>query len=260
MNETITTQLDHRTIREFTDESVSDAVMDTLFEVAMHTATSTGTQAASVIWVKDKAKQRRLAEINGQEYVGRAPIYLMFVADVHRGAQILREAGVDDGGARSMDFATSAFTDACLMVQNVTVAAESLGLGVTILGGMQNDTRGVIEVLGLPDLTYPVLGMIVGHPNQEPALKPRIPTQYRVMVDEYTEPDNWHDALAQYDEDMQTYYDLRKANKPEPAFTKQVIEKYSNPQPGRAAIIEVLSEQGFTVQMPSANQQAPRRD
>ena len=50
-NSTIRTQLDHRTIREFTDEPVDKQTLDTLFEVAMRTASSRSLQNASIIQI-----------------------------------------------------------------------------------------------------------------------------------------------------------------------------------------------------------------
>ena len=65
-------QLTHRTIREFTDQPVTDETMETLYRVAMRTASSRGMQHASIIRVTDPKLRARLAEIGAQEYVGRA--------------------------------------------------------------------------------------------------------------------------------------------------------------------------------------------
>ena len=245
INETIKCQLAHRSIREFTDEPVSDEMMGQLLEVANQTATSMGMQNTSIIWVKDPEKRRQLAAINGQEYVARAPIYLLWIVDLARPAAIFAEHGLSDVGVRTMDLFTSAFTDACLQVQNVTVAAESLGLGTTILGGVLNNPPAVIELLDLPELTFPALALMLGHPAQDPMLKPRMAKELRVMVDGYRRPENWTEALKDYDAQMHTYYDLRHADKPLAAFTQQLINNYAAPHPARAGIMENIKAQGF---------------
>ena len=245
MNETIKCQLAHRTIREFTDQPVSDEIMDQLLEVANQTATSMGMQNSSIIWVKDPEKRRRLAQINGQEYVARAPIYLLWIVDLARASAIFAEHSLSDAGVRTMDLFTSAFTDACLQVQNVTVAAESLGLGTTILGGVLNDPLAVVNLLELPPLTFPVLALMLGYPAQQPMRKPRMAKELRVMVDRYQRPDNWTDALSQYDAQMHTYYDLRQADKPLAAYTRQLINNFAKPRPARARIMEDIKTQGF---------------
>lgn len=252
MNETIKSQLAHRTIREFTNQAVSDSVMHTLFEVAMRTPTSRGMQNASIIWVKDSEKKHTLAQINAQEYVARAPIYLLFVADLSRTAAVLEESGLNAAGAHTMDVYTEAFTDACLMVQNVVVAAESLGLGATILGGLLSDPGAVIDLLDLPQLTFPVLGLMLGYPNQHPQLKPRMAQELRVMVDHYERPDSWNEALADYDVLMRTYYDLRTADRREDTFTEQIRQKYGAVRPQHERLIQQLARQGFRVEAVAA--------
>lgn len=52
-------------------------------------------------------------------------------------------------------------------------AAYSLGLGCVILGSLLNNIPGLIDVLNLPEYTYPVLGLAIGKPDQNPTVKPR---------------------------------------------------------------------------------------
>ncbi|WP_370511799.1 nitroreductase family protein [Corynebacterium sp. NML180780] len=74
-------QLTHRTIREFTDQPVSDETLETLYRVAMRTASSRGMQHASIIRVTDPALRERLAEIGNQEVIwswaGRVPLQVL---------------------------------------------------------------------------------------------------------------------------------------------------------------------------------------
>ena len=245
MNETIKTLLEHRTIREFTDQPVPEETMETLFDVAMHTPTSRALQNASIIRVKDQAKRDKIAEIAGQEYIARAPEFLLFIADTARAAGILEEKGVFPQSAATMDSFQEAFTDAVLMTQNVVVAAESLGLGATILGSILNDPKAVIEAIGLPKYTFPVLGLVLGVPNEEPQLKPRMPKEFRIMDDTYVRPDSWLESLKDYDAEMHTYYDLRTANQREDTFTNQVFKKMGKVRTRRAAILDDIEAQGF---------------
>lgn len=94
-NSMVDRQLSHRTIREFTDQPVDDQILATIYEVAMRTASSRGMQQASIIRVTDPQLRERLAEIGNQEYVRRAPVYLLFLADTARTARILQENGGD---------------------------------------------------------------------------------------------------------------------------------------------------------------------
>ncbi len=44
--------------------------------------------------------------------------------------------------------------DAALAAQNVSVAAESMGLGICYIGGIRNELDQVTEVLGTPDHVF----------------------------------------------------------------------------------------------------------
>lgn len=86
--------------------------------------------------------------------------------------------------------------------------------------------------------------MIVGYPGQEPQLKPRIPTNLRVMENAYCEPESWCEALHDYDAEMTTYYDTRDMNRRMDAFTTQVVRKLQS-TPVKDAFFDHVKAQGF---------------
>lgn len=245
MNETIDVQLKHRTIREFKSDPIPEDTFQTLIDVAMRTPSSRGIQNASIIRIKDQVKREKMAEIGGQAYVARAPEYLLFISDLARGAAILEEMGLFPQSAATIDTFQEAFTDAVLMVQNVVVAAESLGLGANILGNILNDPKAVVTAIGLPPYTFPVLGLTLGYPNEEPQLKPRMPKEFRVMTDTYVRPDSYLEALKDYDAQMREYYDLRNKGRREDKFTNQIFQKLGKVRNRRASLLDDIESQGF---------------
>ncbi len=244
MNETIQNLQNHRTIRQFKDTLVPEKLMDDIFEAAIHTASSRATQNASVIRVKDQAKRDALAEVSNQAYTAEAPEYIVFLVDCARAASIRSELGATPETAGNIDYFREGFTDAILMCQSTVVAAESAGLGTTILGSILNNPAKTIEILGLPPLTFPAIGLIMGYPNEEPELKPRIPAGLRVMTDTYQAPDSWVEALAEYDQEMHNYYDLRTKNQREDTFTNQILKKMGD-NPKGPQLLEAIRAQGF---------------
>lgn len=238
-------QLNHVTIREFTDAPVDPALVETLKDVANRTATSTGMQSYSIIRIVDEAKKKALADIGGQEYIARAPELWVFVADVYRNSRIAREQGVELAAEADSDRFFQGVTDAVLAAQNVTNAIEAAGLGAVYLGSILNDARAVIELLNLPKLTFPAFGLGFGHPNQTPQLKPRMSMDLKCFTDSYVVLDNYMEAIKDYDEEMQTYYDLRDANRRVDSFSKQVVSRLKGATANRAALIEIAEEQGF---------------
>ncbi|MDY3118258.1 MAG: NADPH-dependent oxidoreductase [Peptoniphilus sp.] len=238
-------QLHHVTIREFTEEPVDPELIDILKDVANHTATATGMQAYSIIRITDEEKKKALAAIGGQEYIARAPELWIFVADAFRNSRIAREQGVELEAEADSDRFFQGFTDAALAAQNVTNAIEAVGLGAVYLGSLLNDARAVIELLDLPELTFPVFGLGFGHPNQSPQLKPRMPMELKFFENSYDVLDNYMEAIADYDRDMQTYYDLRDANRRVDSFSKQVVTRLKSATENRAALVKIAEEQGF---------------
>jgi hypothetical protein len=135
------------------------------------------------------------------------------------------------------------------MAQNATSAVESLGMGAVFLGSILNDPAKIIQILKLPQLTFPVVGMGFGFPNQQPQLKPRIPLNLRVFENEYQFLDDYSQAFSDYDTVMQTYYDLREANRRVDSFSLQVVKKLENPIEKRGLILQVVRDQGFDLKV-----------
>lgn len=245
-NDMIRKQLNHRTIREFKQEPVPKDIIEQLIAVAARTATSTGMQACSIINVTDPAIKTDIAGICNQDYVTRAPLLFIFVADQYRNRQIALARDCDAKAAGDMDRFFQSFTDACLMAQNVVNAAEALDLGTVYLGSILNDSEKICDILKLPEYTFPVLGLGIGYPGQNPQLKPRMDMSLRVFENTYTCFEDYLALIKDYDKEMQTYYDLRDANRRSDSFSSQVTARYNSINPKRQRMLEVIRRRGFT--------------
>lgn len=192
-NATIDTLLERRSIRKFKPKPLPDDVVETLETVAQHAASSQFLNDWSAIRVTEPAAKKRLAEIGGQPYIATAPLLYVFVLDEHRNAAIAARKGVEvasdaftlNGSYRF----TQAQNDAVLALHAMETAAYSLGLGCVILGSLLNDVPALIDLLNLPEYTYPVLGIAIGKPDQEPAVKPRMPRSMQFFENEYPSSD-----------------------------------------------------------------------
>ena len=243
-NSTIAAQMAHRTIRAYTDQSVGEDAVITLLDVARHSATSSFQQQTTVIRVLDPAVREQIRLASGQPYVGgdRGELFV-FVVDLHRNAVLRERAGVSLEPLGRTALFLQGVEDAVIAAQNVVVAAESLGLGTTYLGSIIGDVRRVIEALRLPARTYPVLGLLVGHPAQEPQYKPRLPREIVVGTDAYPEPDDHLDALTAYDAEVEQYYDLRDTSRRVDSFSEQIVRALGQGAASRAPVRDVLHEQ-----------------
>jgi len=68
MNETIRLLQSHRSVRKFTDQPVSQAIVDELFKCGQSAATSSFIQACTVIQVEDRTKREQLVEPAKSDY------------------------------------------------------------------------------------------------------------------------------------------------------------------------------------------------
>lgn len=244
-NKTIENLRNHRTIREFKPEPLDETLVQTLFEAMNRTASSTGMQQYSVIRVKDIGIRQALADVAKQEYLARAPELVIFVVDLYRNNKIAALKGKDVIAGNTMDAFFQAYSDALLAAQTLNTAVEASGLGAVYFGSILNDPARVIEVLKLPALTFPVLGVGFGAMNQAPALKPRLPLSEKVFDDTYTGMDIDEAVLAAYDAEMSQYYDLRDQNRRVDSFSDQVVARLNTVNEKRQRMLHVIEKQGF---------------
>ena len=243
-NSTIAAQMAHRTIRAYTDKGVGEDTVATLLDVARHSATASFQQQVTIIRVLDPAVREQLHLASGQPYVGgdRGELFV-FVVDLHRNALLRERAGAPLEPLERTNLFLQGVEDAVIAAQNVVVAAESLGLGTTYLGSIIGDVRRVIKALRLPTRTYPILGLLVGHPAQDPQYKPRLPREIAVGTDSYPELDDHLDALTAYDAEVEQYYDLRDTSRRVDSFSQQMARALGQGAASRAPVLEVLHEQ-----------------
>jgi nitroreductase len=246
-HDTLTHQLAHRTIRAFKPDPLPPETVTTLFEVARWTATSSAMQASSIINITDPGLKMQIAQICNQPNVGKAPLLLIFLVDQFRNNAIAAASGhpVETAGLPSRFF--QAFTDAAIAAQNVVNAAESMGLGTCYLGSILNDIPQLITLLDLPQLTFPVVGLMVGLPDQEPGQRPRMDQALRVFENRYTVFEDYASAMADYDAICEAYYRQRDPQIDTPTFSAQIAKRLVAHHPRRELILEFLRAQGFSL-------------
>ena len=144
----------------------------------------------------------------------------------------------------------SGFTELFLMVsidcgifaQNVVVSAESLGLGSCYIGAIRNKIGEVDEILGLPDLVYPVFGLCLGYPAQDPEPKPRLPLPVVLKQERYEDASDT-DIIRKYDNTVRHYYDTRTGGTSENSWSEQIYEKLG--KEARPHMLSFLQSKGF---------------
>ncbi|WP_051499116.1 hypothetical protein [Nocardia sp. BMG51109] len=130
----------------------------------------------------------------------------MWIADWSRNIAIARQHGHTVEATSYLDSALSGIIDVTLSAQNAAVAAESLGYGITFVGALRNNIDAVIDLLRLPEWTFPVYGLAIGVPDPaDPAdIKPRYSQNVVVHRNTYTPPTD--DDTRDYLDRINTYY------------------------------------------------------
>ncbi len=81
-NETIDTQLNHRSIRKFKDQTLTKEQLETLYSVFGQTPTSMFMQNASLLHVTDPEEKKKIQKLCNQKYVGAEGDLFIFICTV----------------------------------------------------------------------------------------------------------------------------------------------------------------------------------
>ncbi|MFB9135815.1 oxygen-insensitive NADPH nitroreductase [Vibrio olivae] len=237
MNSVIDTILAHRSIRKFTDQPIETTQLNAILQSGIAASSSSLLQVVSVIRVTDTEKRQALAQYAGnQKYVETAAEFLVFCIDYQRHYQMNPQVKPDYAELTLIGAA-----DAGIMAQNCLLAAESLGLGGVYIGGLRNCAKEVDELLGLPEYSAVLFGMCLGHPDQTPELKPRLPAEVIVHENQYQPLQT--ERIAEYDAKMHDYYANRSSNQKQSSWSEEVTTKLAGES--RPHILGYLNSKGL---------------
>ncbi len=242
MNSVIDLLKSHRSIRKFTDRPIDPELLDELFRAGQGAATSSFLQGSTIIRVTRPETRAQLAELAGnQRYVETAAEFLVFCADLKRAGNYCAKYEKPFEGDFTEHFII-ATVDAALMAQSLVTAAESEGIGICYIGGIRNNPGPVSDLLELPNGVYPVFGLCLGYPDQDPELKPRLPLSVIVKQEVYNE-DGDAEIIEEYDEHIREYYRTRTGGGHGISWSEQVATLLS--EKSRPHMRDFLAGKGF---------------
>lgn len=217
MNETINVLLDHVSIRKFIDKDIEEDKKNLIIECGQMAPTSSHFQAYTIIEVQDKIKTELLYEISGkQKWILEAPLVLLFCADLNRGKKYYEE--IDTEILSNVESYTVSVFDTALALEKTFVAAQSLGLGGVVVGGIRNDVKAVSEAFRLPDLVAPMCLLCLGYPDHKPEKKPRLPQREIHKINFYDDREQ-NLLIDEYNDTVKEYYIKRTKGKLQDTWT-----------------------------------------
>ena len=237
-----------RTIRQYSNQEVSQELLNRLLAEASRTQTMGNLQLYSVVVTRSDEMKQKLAPAHfNQPMVTQAPVVLTICADFNRTSTWARCRNAEPGYDNFLSFINAA-TDALLYTQTLCNLMDEEGLGYCYLGTTVYMPQQIIDVLQLPQLTMPVATLTVGWPAEEPALSDRLPLESFIHQETYTDytpaaidayyapkeqlPENRHFVEINNKETLaQVFTDIR--------YTKKDNEALSS------VLLDTLRKQGF---------------
>lgn len=171
-----------RATRAYTDQPVTDEVLDRVVGLALEAPTAFNAQRADLVVVRDQAVKDAIFAASGQKQLRDAPVVLVTVArasvpdDLE---QILGEGRADYvnnffANASEQVLRETAIKDAMLVGSFALIAAQSEGLATSPTTGW--DESKILEAVGLGGRTDRGVGLVIGigypaefpqHPGRE---------------------------------------------------------------------------------------------
>ena len=228
-------------VRDYSSDEVGDEMLDGILDAARQAPTSSNLQVYSFVVVRNADTKERLAELaGGQKHIITAPVFVAICADVRRLSKVAELAG-GSLAKDHLEMTMVACIDAALVGMSASLAADSLGLGTVMIGGMRNDPDGVAAVLGLPEGVFVAFGLCIGWPNTKPVAKPRLPADLVIHREKYDDA-ALDDGLEDYETIMSTYH-RQVGLDPDVRWADRVTKQFSKPK--REQLLKILKQRGF---------------
>ena len=169
-----------RSIRRYKTTAVDDKTVELVLQAAHYAPSWANTQCWRFIAVRDANIKSELADtLTGSnpatEVVRKAPVVIVACAE-------LGKSGYYKGGPAT-DKGDWFMFDVALAMQNLVLAAHSLGLGTVHVGRF--DAKRAASILDVPQGICVVEMTPLGYPDEEPSARPRKELSEVVFYDRY---------------------------------------------------------------------------
>lgn len=173
MNKIIESLYSRKSVRVFEERPISDESKKEILLAAMQAPTAGNQQLYTILDITDQKLKDRLAETcDHQPFIAKAPMVLIFCADILKWVDVFEEGGSKPRKPGCGDLIL-AIDDALIAAQNAVVAAESLGIGSCYIGDIMEQCELHREMLHLPEYVFPAAMVVFGYPTRQQAERPK---------------------------------------------------------------------------------------
>jgi nitroreductase len=182
-------------IRAYKSSPLTQEEIDTIIHSAFRAPTAGNMMHYSILMVKDQIKKDKLIKTcDNQPMIGKAPLVLIFLADMQRLYDFYKASGAEKySKEQNSEYKTPkksdlmlASCDALIAAQNAVIAAESMGIGSCYVGDMMENIEIHREMFNLPRWVFPITLLCFGYPKGEnPKRRERFDKKFICFTDTY---------------------------------------------------------------------------
>jgi FMN reductase (NADPH) len=183
-------------LRQYAERPIKDEDKKAIIEAAMRAPTAGNMMMYSMIIVSDQDLKQRLSETcDHQPFIAKAPLVIVFFADLQRWFDYYNDSGVKEFcNDQGMDFTGPdeadlllASSDALIAAQNTVISAEALGIGSCYIGDIMENYETHKELFNLSPYVFPISMLCYGYYSEGERPKPRerFDSQFIVSENKY---------------------------------------------------------------------------
>jgi len=197
VNETWKLIQNRRSLRAYSSQPIDEETKQKIIKGAIRAPTGGNMMTYSILEVADpQNKSKLISTCNDLSFIAKAPLVLIFLADMQRWYDYYQYSNVQEMCTRmKVEFQPPkegdlflAICDAIIAAQNACIVAESLGMGTCYIGDIIEHIEIHREMFDLPKWAIPITMVCFGYPkrNNKPLhLSPRFDQKYIHFVDKY---------------------------------------------------------------------------
>jgi nitroreductase len=207
-NPVIDCLLNHRSVRKFIQKPIEPEKMELILKAGTRAATAGNLQLYSFILIEDDNRKKELVKAWDSRAIrlSTSPAIIIALVDQYRVKRWLELHSEHEIISNRPNNFFLAIWDTLIALQNMVVAAESMGIGTCYVGSIFE--MDVQKVLDVPEYVFPAGMVCMGYPEEIPDLSMRLPLEavvhrnlYRLPTDDdiaewYKERDNVWETVS----------------------------------------------------------------
>lgn len=147
-------------VRAYKPDEIEQEKIDQILQVISLAPTAANQQPFRIILIHTAGREEELRDIYNKDWFVQAPI-------------IICACGIDQESWRRDDGRPTTEIDVAIVMDHITLAAASLGLGTCWIGAF--NSAEACRILRIPQHASPVLFCTLGYPADQPKVKERKP-------------------------------------------------------------------------------------